>query len=111
MAAKFVLGVADVGPVRTWVGRFMEHIAYAAAWFAATVARVDPAIVAVDLAMGSISLVVARIALATTMVALVVAKVVLVVVEVVLAIARVLEQCPENFQTESIHIHPGKWTS
>lgn len=82
----------------------MEHTASPIAWFVATVARITPVVVAVDLTAVSSALVVAWMALATT-------KVGLVAVEVVLAVARRLEQCPENFRTESIYSHPKKWMS
>ena len=70
-------------------------------------ARVDPVdmyirVVTVDLATVSFSLIVVQMAFVAT-------KVALVATEVVLAIARVLEQCLENFRTESSHSHPKKW--
>ena len=86
--------------MRTWIERCAEHIASATTWFVATAARVDLAFVAVDFAAGSFSLVVAWISLAAK-------KVTLVVVDVVLVVARVLEQCPENYQTESGYSQVG----
>lgn len=65
---------------------------------------VAPAVVAVDLAAISSAFTVAWTTIATTKVALVTA-------EVVLVVARVLEQCPKKFQTESGHSHPKKWMS
>lgn len=115
---KSIPKAAEVGPARTWVGRYAEHIASTVAWFVVTVARfdlaifvVDLAVVAVDLAVGSFSLAIARIALSARKVSLVETKVVHVVVEDILVVARVLEKCPKIFRTESGHNHPRRWTS
>jgi len=83
-AAKAIPRDVEVGLSKTYVGRFVEHTASAAAWFAAIVARVVLAVVVVDLVAVSFSLAAAWMALSTT-------KVSLVVVEVVLVVARVLE--------------------
>jgi len=81
---KFVPGVAEVSPARTWAGRFAEHIASVDVQFATTIARFSLAIVVVDLVVGSFALVVAWIAVAATKVALAITK-------VSFAVARVLE--------------------
>lgn len=46
------LGFAEVGPVRVWVERYVEHIAYATLWLAATVVRIGLVVVVGDLAAG-----------------------------------------------------------
>lgn len=58
--ANFFPGATEVGLARTWVEKCSEHIASAATQFAASVTRVDLAIVAVDLNARSFSLVVAQ---------------------------------------------------
>ena len=79
-AIKFVPRAVEVFPTRKWVLRFAKHISSTTAWFFATIARVDPMVVAINLVVGSFSLYVERIALAATKVTLTVGKVVIVVV-------------------------------
>jgi len=55
-AEKFVPRVTEVCPARTWAGRFAEHSAFAAPWFATIVLRVSLAFFAIYLFTGSFSL-------------------------------------------------------
>lgn len=73
---------AEVGLVRTKVGRTAEQTTYAAAKFAANIAEVSLVVVAIVLDAAMLSLVAAKIILSTPKVSLAHAKVVLVAVRV-----------------------------